>query len=98
MTASCLASLPAIDTAPSKDEQVDDRRRRARVACGLRPGQEAAVAGAALHLGAGRSHVMRACQRFSGEGSTDRNARRNIVAAPLSQQRVAEEFAVPRVL
>jgi DNA-binding GntR family transcriptional regulator len=89
-----LPSLGSITTAPTKDEQVYDRLRRAIVEGQITPGQELAVANVAVQLGVSRIPVMRACQRLIGEGFLETNARRNVVVAPLSAERVTEEFAL----
>ncbi|HET7769230.1 MAG TPA: GntR family transcriptional regulator [Chloroflexota bacterium] len=88
------AGLGAISVAPTKDEQVYDRLRKAIVAGQLLPRQELAVAAIATQLGVSRIPVMRACQRLIGEGFLETNARRNVVIAPLSEERALEEFAL----
>jgi DNA-binding GntR family transcriptional regulator len=85
-------ALGTITTAPTKDEQVYERLRRAIVDGHVEPGQELAVANVALQLGVSRIPVMRACQRLIGEGFLETNARRNVVVVPLTEERVTEEF------
>ncbi len=91
-------SLGTITTAPTKDEQVYARLRRAIVDGHVAPGQELAVARVAVQFGVSRIPVMRACQRLIGEGFLETNARRNVVVVPLTGERVTEEFELLNAL
>jgi DNA-binding GntR family transcriptional regulator len=81
---------PIGPAAPTRDEQVYARLRRAIVDGTLAPGQEVVVTAVAEQLGLSRMPVMQACQRLVGEGFLIANPRRSVTVAPMTEARVLD--------
>jgi len=81
---------PIGPAAPTRDEQVYARLRRAIVDGTLAPGQEVVVTAVAEQLGLSRMPVMQACQRLVGEGFLIANPRRSVTVAPVTEARVLD--------
>jgi DNA-binding GntR family transcriptional regulator len=76
--------------APTLEEAVYSRLRRAIVEGDLAPGQEIKVAPTAVQMGVSRIPLMKACQRLVGEGLLVANPRKRVTVRALTEARIVE--------